>query len=264
MDTIVKVAEQAAHVAGTVLRSHWGKLTDIRDKGFAWDLVTEADKAADQAIVSEIQKHFPHHQILTEETGSHGDKESDYLWVIDPLDGTTNYTHNFPFVAISIAVLKKGIPQVGIVYNPILNELYQAEKGKGAYLNKKLIHVSQVSSLEKSLLVTGFAYDRQETEDNNFAEFCHLTNCCQGVRRIGSAALDLAFVARGILDGYWERGIKPWDIAAGALLVEEAGGAVSSYDNKPLDLFSGKILATNGFIHDEMSRTLVAIRDGKK
>jgi myo-inositol-1(or 4)-monophosphatase len=149
-----------------------------------------------------------------------------------------------------------GIPQVGAIYNPFRRELFRGAKGLGATLNRRPIRVSQTATLEKSLLVSGFAYDRRETLDNNYAEFCHLTHLTQGVRRSGSAALDLADVACGRLEGYWERGIKAWDIVAGVVILEEAGGTVTSYDNDALDIQSGRILATNGLIHQELSRSL--------
>jgi myo-inositol-1(or 4)-monophosphatase len=182
--------------------------------------------------------------------------DSEYLWAIDPLDGTTNYAHGYPIAAVSIGLLIEGIPQVGVVYNPFKNELFRAAKGLGATLNYRPIGVSQTSELSKSLLVSGFAYDRCTTKDNNYAEFCYLTHLTQGVRRSGSASLDLTEVACGRLDGYWERGIRPWDVTAGIVLVEEAGGKVSAYDGSEIDLRSGRILATNGRIHANLSQAL--------
>ncbi len=257
---MIEAAREAAIAAGEVLKTHWGRLENIQIKSVEGDLVTEADKNSESAIITILRRHFPQHEILSEESGMHRAKNQEYLWVIDPLDGTTNYTHQFPMVSVSIALYIKGLPAIGIVYNPITGEYFEAEKGKGATLNDKPIHVSQVSKLEKSLLATGFAYNRRERPDNNYAEFCHLTNSCQGVRRAGSAALDLAYVACGRLDGHWEIGLKPWDVAAGALLIEEAGGKVTLLNSEPLDIYSGVILGTNGLIHSQVQSELMAVR----
>jgi len=256
LQPFLDLATEAALSAGTILLQYWGKLESIKEKGRSGDLVTEADQHSEKVILEIIQSHFPTHQILAEESGLKGNEDSEYLWAIDPLDGTTNYAHGYPVSAVSIGLLINGIPQVGVVYNPFRNELFQGAKGRGATLNQRSIQVSQTSELEKSLLVSGFAYDRCETEDNNYAEFCYLTHLTQGVRRSGSAALDLTDVACGRLDGYWERGIKAWDMVAGIVLVTEAGGEVSAYDLSPLDLKSGRILATNGKIHGSLSRAL--------
>jgi myo-inositol-1(or 4)-monophosphatase len=254
------VATEAALAAGTVLQTHWGNLSNIREKGRPGDLVTEADKSAEAAILEVLRNHVPEHSILAEESGKFDNAQSDYLWAIDPLDGTTNYAHQYPFVAVSIGLLIQGVPQVGVVFNPIHGELFRAAKGLGATCNQTPIRVSQTAELEKSLLVTGFAYDRRQTTDTNYAEFCHLTHLTQGVRRDGAAALDLAYVACGRLDGYWERGLSMWDIAAGVVLVKEAGGTVTAYDRTPFDLASGRILATNGNIHAALSHELLQIK----
>lgn len=176
-------------------------------------------------------------------------------WVVDPLDGTTNFVHQFPFVAVSIALLEEGMPIVGVVYNPILHECFAAVRGLGATLNGTPLHVSSVSQLSRSLLATGFAYDRRDQPDTNYPEFARLTHLTQGVRRAGAASLDLAYVAAGRLDAYWERGVQLWDIAAGQLLVQEAGGKVTSYTGQPLDLQNIRILASN---------TSIAQRDDPK
>jgi len=260
MTKFLDIARQAAHKGGTVLQKYWGHLKHVRKKSLEGDLVTEADNESEEQIIEIITKNCPEHQILSEESGIHKAQNEDYLWVIDPLDGTTNYTHQFPMVAVSIALYFKGSPLIGIVYNPILGEFFEAVQGQGSTLNGKSIHVSSVDQLEKSLLATGFAYNRRETEDNNYAEFCHLTNSCQGVRRAGSAALDLSYVACGRLDGHWEIGLKPWDVAAGALIIEEAGGCVTSFKNEPLDIYDEVILGTNGLIHDQINRELIKVR----
>ena len=250
-----------AEEAGQILRQFWGNINAVSQKEGAGNLVTEADQACESRLISLISEHYPQHAILAEESGNHSAKNSEFLWVIDPLDGTTNYAHQYPMVAVSIALIYKKNPVIGLVHNPILEELFWAVKGEGAFLNSSKMHVSLTETLQKSLLASGFAYDRCETTDNNYREFCHLTSLTQGVRRGGSAALDLAYVAAGRFDGYWERGIKPWDIAAGILLVEEAGGEVSAYDGNPWNLYEGKILATNRRIHHALSSELLMLKN---
>lgn len=254
------VASEAALAAGAVLRSHFGKLESIEKKGASGNLVTEADHAAEAAILTVLQRHFPDHAILAEEGGRLGNGESPYLWAIDPLDGTTNYAHQYPMFAVSMGLMVQGVPQVGVIYDPMRQELFQAVRGQGAWRDRQPIQVSTTSTLQESLLVTGFAYDRRQTSDNNYAEFCHLTDLTHGVRRAGAAALDLAYVACGRLDGYWERGLSPWDMVAGVVLVEEAGGKVTAYDQSRFESESGRILATNGQIHQELSQTLMNIK----
>ena len=262
LQNFLEVATESVLAAGAVLEDLYGKLKAIAEKGRPGDLVTEADKKAESIILDIIARHFPDHAILAEESGYLGDQTANpYLWAIDPLDGTTNYAHGYPIACVSVGLMIEGIPQVGAIYNPFRQELFRGAKGLGATLNRRPIRVSQTASLEKSLLVSGFAYDRRETLDNNYAEFCHLTHLTQGVRRSGSAALDLADVACGRLEGYWERGIKAWDIVAGVVILEEAGGVVTSYDNHSLDIQSGRILATNGLIHQELSQSLLYSAD---
>jgi len=255
------IATEAALTGGAILQSYWGKLESIEEKGRSGDLVTEADKAAEAAVLDVLARHVPDHPILAEESGAIGNTgDSPFRWAIDPLDGTTNYTHQYPFSAVSIGLMIDGSPAVGAVFDPFHQDLFRAAKGLGATLNRRPIHVSRTSKLANSLLVTGFAYDRRERVDNNYAEFCHLTHLTQGVRRGGSAAIDLAYVACGRLDGYWERGLSPWDLAAGVVLVEEAGGQVTAYDQSPFDITSGRILATNGQIHGILSQVLQQVK----
>jgi myo-inositol-1(or 4)-monophosphatase len=262
LQNFLEVATESVLAAGAVLEDLYGNLKAIAEKGRPGDLVTEADKKAESIILDIIARHYPDHAILAEESGYLGDQTANsYLWAIDPLDGTTNYAHGYPVACVSVGLMIAGIPQVGAIYNPFRRELFRGAKGLGATLNRRPIRVSQTTSLEKSLLVSGFAYDRRETLDNNYAEFCHLTHLTQGVRRSGSAALDLADVACGRLEGYWERGIKAWDIVAGVVILEEAGGVVTSYDNHSLDIQSGRILATNGLIHQELSQSLLYSAD---
>jgi myo-inositol-1(or 4)-monophosphatase len=257
----LEVATEAALAAGSVLQTYWGKLEHIEQKGRPGDLVTEADKAAEAVVLDVLTRHLPDHPILAEESGSlRAADESPFLWAIDPLDGTTNYTHQYPFSAVSIGLLIDGHPAVGAIFDPFREDLFRAAKGHGATLNRRSIRVSTTDKLADSLLVTGFAYDRHERVDNNYAEFCHLTHLTQGVRRGGAASLDLAYVACGRLDGYWERGLSPWDMAAGVVLVEEAGGHVTAYDETDFDIKSGRILATNRRIHTILSQVLEQVQ----
>lgn len=256
LQTFLDVATESVLAAGAVLQERWGKLTDIQEKGRQGDLVTEADKLAEKEVLRVLNRHLPNHQILAEESGSLGNADSEYLWAIDPLDGTTNYAHGLPLAATSVGLIIDGVPSVGAVYNPFSNELFRAAVGLGATCNRRVIQVSKTRELRESLLITGFAYDRRETNDNNYAEFCHMTHLTQGVRRLGCASMDLAGVACGRLDGYWERGIQPWDMAAGIVILSEAGGKITAYDGSPLDIESGRILATNGLIHESLSQAL--------
>jgi myo-inositol-1(or 4)-monophosphatase len=256
LSTYLDVATEAALAAGKVLQACWGKLESITEKGRPGDLVTEADRLAEAAILEILRRHFPTHSILAEESGQFGDLDAEYLWAIDPLDGTTNYAHQYPFSAASIGLLINGVPQVGAIFDPFHQELFRGAVGISATCNDRPIHVSNTAKLAQSLLVTGFAYDRRETPDNNYQEFCYLTHITQGVRRAGAASVDLAYVACGRLDGYWERGLSPWDLAAGVAIVEAAGGKVTAYDQSEFDIRSGRILATNSQVHAELSQTL--------
>lgn len=259
LQIFLDVATEAALAGGAVLQAYAGKV-EAQEKGRPGDLITAADKAAEAAVLEVIQRHFPGHAILAEESGQMGTTESEFLWAIDPLDGTTNYAHQYPFYAVSIGLLINGVPQVGVVFAPFLQELFRAAKGLGATLNRQPIQVSPTAELRQSLLVTGFAYDRHETPDNNYAEFCTLTHLTQGVRRGGSAALDLSYVSCGRLDGYWERGLSQWDMAAGIVMVEEAGGRVTAYDQGSFAIKTGRVLATNGLIHAALSQTLLGVK----
>ncbi|OBQ33071.1 MAG: inositol monophosphatase [Anabaena sp. MDT14b] len=260
MQIFLDIATEAALAAGVVLQDYLGKLEDaITEKGRPGDLVTAADKASEQVILEVLRRHFPQHSILAEESGKLGNQDNEFLWAIDPLDGTTNYAHQYPCFAVSIGLMIQGVPKVGVIYDPFRDELFRAAAGLGATRNRRPIQVSKTAELGKSLLVSGFAYDRRETPDNNYAEFCHLTHLTQGVRRDGAAALDLAYVACGRVDGYWERGIAPWDVVAGIILVQEAGGNVTAYDGTPMKIESGRILATNGYLHDSLSQELMKV-----
>jgi myo-inositol-1(or 4)-monophosphatase len=259
LQTSLDVATEAALAAGAVLQGYLGKLEEVKEKGRGGDLVTAADRASEVVILEILQRHFPDRAILAEESGKLGNAQSEFCWAIDPLDGTTNFAHQYPCFAVSIGLLVAGVPQVGVIFDPYRNELFRGGKGAIATCNRQPICVSTTSELSKSLLVTGFAYDRRETADNNYAEFCYLTHLTQGVRRSGAAALDLAYVASGRVDGYWERGISLWDIAAGIAILEAAGGKVSAYDGSPIDLATGRVLATNGLIHPSLSQELIQV-----
>lgn len=253
------IATEAALAAGSLIRTFQQQGVEIEEKR-PGDLVTAADRGAEALILQVLSRHFPEANILMEESGLQGGSHQPELqWVVDPLDGTTNFAHGYPFAAVSIGLLWHGDPVLGVIYDFFHDHLFQARQGQGATCNRQPIRVSQTTELSRSLLVSGFAYDRRETADNNYAEFCHFTHLTQGVRRGGSASLDLAYVAWGKLDGYWERGLSPWDIGAGIVLVREAGGHVSAYDGSPVDVQSGRLLATNGFIHQQMQTELPRI-----
>jgi len=252
---LLNFAIQTAREAGHILTERMGRAR-VSNKGVI-DLVTEADLAAESFIIERIQTHYPRHAVLAEESGATHTVErgSEWKWIVDPLDGTTNYAHGYPCFCVSIAVERAGEVVVGVIYDPVRDETFAAERGEGATLNGRRIRVSDVDELNRAMLCTGFPYNVRESGD--FAR--HFTNfimTAQAVRRDGSAALDLAYVACGRFDGFWEEGLRPWDVAAGVLLVEEAGGRVSRYDGQPFDIYTPPILASNGLIHEEMMRVL--------
>lgn len=256
----LEVATQAAQEAGEVLKKYLGNLKKVREKHFLGDLVTEADYESEALLLKILHKNFPDHKILAEESGF-SKQDSPFVWAIDPLDGTTNYTHQYPVFAVSIGLLYYQEPILGVIYSPETEELFQAAKGFGATLNDQPIAVSEVASLRDSLLATGFAYDHREKEDNNYAEFCHLTYLSQGVRRAGAASMNLSYVACGRLDGFWEKGLKPWDMAAGIILVREAGGWASNYELGPLDFETGCLLVTNASLSPLISQELKNLKN---
>jgi len=255
LDNLTEIAKNAATIGSEIISSNYKKIQRISSKGREGDLVTNVDLEAEEKIKEYLLDQTPKITILAEESGQ-SNKASDLMWCIDPLDGTTNYSHGYPFFGTSIGLVCKGIPILGAISVPYLNELYWGCITKGSYCNKEIIKVSNPINLSESLLVTGFAYDRFETENNNYAEFCRLTHKTRGVRRGGAAAVDLAFVASGKVDGFWERGLQIWDIAAGAIIVHEAGGVISNYPNGELNIFSGRILACSPKIHIELKDQL--------
>ena len=248
---MLNFAINTAREAGQILLEKFGRKINISLKGDI-NLVTEADLASEKLIIERVRSYYPKHSILAEESGKAVvDNETTWKWIIDPLDGTTNFAHGYPCFAVTLALEHNGEIVIGVTFDPTRNELFAAEKGQGATLNNKPIRVSETGKLGNSLLVTGFPYNFKEKQD--FAR--HLTNFllnARGVRRDGSAAIDLAYVACGRYDGFWEEGLNPWDVAAGFLLIEEAGGKVSDYLGLPQSIYNPPICASNGLIHQEM------------
>jgi myo-inositol-1(or 4)-monophosphatase len=253
---MLNFAIETARDAGRLLLEKFGGELTVSKKGDI-NLVTEADLASEALIVERVRSHFPKHSILAEEGGDTVVIEGSdrWKWIIDPLDGTTNFAHGYPCWAVTMALEHNDEIVVGVTFDPTRNELFAAERGRGASLNNKPIRVSQTENLAEALIVTGFPYDFKRRAD--FAR--HLTAFLlqsRGVRRDGSAAIDMAYLACGRFDGFWEEGLNPWDMAAGVLLIEEAGGQVTGYDNSKFSIYQPPILATNGLIHRQMSAIL--------
>src|SRR5688572_31229478 len=248
---------QIAREAGSILVQRLGA-AKITNKGDI-DLVTEADLASEQLIIERIRSYYQQHGILAEESGEAvvvEGKRSEWKWIVDPLDGTTNYAHGYPCFCVSIALEHAGVLEIGVIYDPVRDEMFAAERGKGATLNSRTIRVSDVDELNSAMVCTGFPYNVRERPE--FAvDFANFTMSAQAVRRDGSAAIDLAYVACGRFDGFWEDGLNSWDTAAGVLLIQEARGRVSNFDDEPLDIYTRKVLASNGLIHDAMRSVLL-------
>ena len=257
MHPMLNIAVRAARRAGTIILRSQPRLDMVKiDLKGRRDYVSSTDRDAEAAIIETLLKAYPDHEILAEESGAKG--KSDFVWIIDPIDGTTNYLHTYPQFAVSIALSVKGQVEQGVIYDPIRDELFTASRGGGAQLNEKRIRVSRCQTLEQALLGTGFPIRDERMIDpylKSLGAFLHRTD---GVRRAGAASLDLAYVAAGRLDGYWEFGLKPWDIAAGALMVQEAGGMVGAIDPQQDVMVTGNILAATPRIHDEMRAVLSA------
>jgi myo-inositol-1(or 4)-monophosphatase len=253
---MLNFATQIAREAGGILIQKLGAAR-ITNKGDI-DLVTEADIASEELIIDRIRSHYPQHGILAEESGEAvmvGAQRSDWKWIIDPLDGTTNYAHGYPCFCVSIGLERAGEMELGVIYDPLRNEMFAAERGQGATLNERRIRVSSVEDLNSAMLCTGFPYNVRERPD--FArEFANFTLRAQAVRRDGSAAIDLAYVACGRFDGFWEDGLNPWDMAAGLLLIEEAGGRVTNFQDEALSIYTKKVVASNGLVHQSMLEVL--------
>jgi myo-inositol-1(or 4)-monophosphatase len=258
LELIKRVGIAAAYKGSGVLLAYYGKHTKIFKKGII-DLVTEADTGSENIIIETIRKVFADHMILAEESGlSKGN--ADFQWIIDPLDGTTNFAHQLGLFSISIAFALRGETVFGLVFNPITGELFTAAKGEGALLNGRPISVSQSKTVSESFLVTGFPYNLKEHFDPLIMRFSKCLKASQGVRRLGSAAIDLCFLACGKFDGFWEQNLKPWDTAAGELIAREAGAIVTDFSNNPFTNDKSEILASNGKIHKEMI-SLLKIED---
>ena len=255
MEPSLAFVKDLSRRAGEILKEGYGKAHTVEHKG-PIDLVTEIDKKAEDFIVGEIKSAFPDHSIVTEESGNHAGQEGK-KWFIDPVDGTSNYSRGVPIFAVSIAYAENGSMRLGCVYDPMRDECFNAERGKGAFNNETPIHVSATDKLIDAMLVTGFPYDMNQG-DNNIQHFVDISTVVHSVRRLGSAALDLVYVAAGRLDGYWEIGIEAWDIAAGTLIIEEAGGKVTTtkgeadYMRPPYD-----VLTTNGILHEKLLKFFI-------
>lgn len=249
---LLQIAKKLAHDAGQLALKYQEKGFKVDYKDSPLNLVTEVDKACEELIIKTIKRNFPDHSIISEESGK-TDGQSEYKWIVDPIDGTTNFVHGHPIFSVSIAVIKAGRPIIGVVEIPYLNESFWAQQGKGAFLGSKQINVSKVNKLEEALLATGFPYDREGARyKKNMELHDAFYKPCHGVRRMGSAAIDLCYTAAGRYDGFWEYGLKTWDIAAGKIILEEAGGKVTNMDGGTLDPKKENLLASNGPLHNTM------------
>ncbi|MDH5739714.1 MAG: inositol monophosphatase [Nitrospira sp.] len=254
-DRLLETAIMASRAAGALLLNYTANGFHVEYKN-PINLVTDADRAAEQCIIDHIRGSFPFHRFLAEERGSVEQAPSPYLWIIDPLDGTTNFAHGYPTYCVSIGLEYKGRCILGVIYDPSRDELFTAIEQHGAQLNGRSIHVSETATLDNSLLVTGFAYDIRETPRNNLDHFCKFALKAQGLRRTGSAALDLCYVAAGRFDGFWEVRLNPWDMAAGFVIVREAGGRLTDFSGKDLSIYGQELVASNGQIHEAMLTVL--------
>ncbi len=260
IDNLTTTAIQAAKLGGAILQDYAQKGFKVHSKGEAINLVTEADLQSEKAIIESIREAFPEHQILSEEQGLQDIPQHAIKWIIDPLDGTVNFAHGFPMYNVSIGVEYEGTCVIGVIYDHTRDDLFLGQQGSGATLNGTPIHVSTKPTLTEALLTTGFAYDIHTATDNNLKEFCAFTVRAGGMRRTGTAAIDLAYIACGRLDGFWELQLKPWDTAAGKVIVEEAGGKITDYSGDPYSIYGGTLLATNELIHSEMLGILKEVR----
>lgn len=247
IDDLVNIAKEA----GSVIREGFGKSVKIGYKTGDNNLVTEIDTASEKVITDFIRKKYPSHSILAEE-GSGEQKDSEYLWVIDPLDGTTNFAHGLPIFSVSIGLQKNGETIDGVIYDVMRDIIFSAELGAGSEADSEKLTVSSNDNLSHSMLVTGFPYNKKENPDKLFERFIALAKTARGVRRLGSAAIDFCYLASGVFDGFWEVHLHPWDICAGKLIVEEAGGLVTDFQGNKTNIFTKRILSTNGKIHDQI------------
>jgi len=256
MKELLELAIDIARETGELQRRRFGEIRQIETKSSEIDLVTDVDRASDALILERIRQARPSDGILIEETGQAAAESSGIRWIVDPLDGTTNYAHGVPHFAVSIGVERAGRREVGVIYDPIRDELFSALRGGGAFLNGDPIRVSSTDRLERALLATGFSYSVHEKQEQNLVYFERFIKRAQGVRRAGSAALDIAYVAAGRFDGFWEMHLHAWDVAAGLLLVEEAGGRISDFDGAPPPSSGERLVASNGRLHPAMLEVL--------
>lgn len=254
IDTYAAEAEITAKLAGSYLLEKFRTNFAVSHKGVI-NLVTEVDVAAEELITARLRDAFPEHSILAEEKNTE-DRGGECTWIIDPLDGTTNYAHGFPFFSVSIGLEISGRIEFGIVYDPVRGECFTAQRGAGAFCNGGSLSVSDTDTLNAGLLATGFPYDIRTSDQNNLTNFCAFALNVQGLRRTGSAALDLCYVAAGRLDGFWEAKLNPWDCAAGFLIVEEAGGRITDYSGRSTTIYDAEVAASNGKIHEQMISVL--------
>ena len=258
---MIELAIRAAREAGAILQDFAVRGFQIEHKGRI-NLVTEADLASERHIKALIASHYPTHRILAEESGASAHEVNSvgqYTWIIDPLDGTTNFSHGFPCYAVSIGIEYQGQSIAGVIYDPSRDELFAAERGAGATCNGETIRVSAIETLERSLVVSGFPYDVRERMEEYLPAWREFLNQAQGVRRLGAAAIDMACIACGRMEGFWEKGLNAWDVAAGWVIIEEAGGRVTKLDGSPFDNHSASLLCTNGNVHDEMLAVLKSL-----
>jgi len=253
---LLRLAEQMARTAGQIQRARYETALDIRTKTASIDLVTEVDRACEAVIVETLRAQRPDDAVLAEEGSGDDRPGATWRWVIDPLDGTMNYAHGYPRFCVSIGVQRDGESALGVVYDPLLDELFSAQRGEGARLNGRGLRVSDEDDLGRALLATGFAYDVHRSADDNLNHFARFVKAARGLRRDGSAALNLCYVAAGRFDGFWELKLHPWDVAAGNLIVEEAGGRISDFSGGPCSGSGRETLASNGHLHDAMLRLL--------
>lgn len=253
-------AEDVARGAGEILRRNYGKRQSVHFKGEI-NLVTDVDRESEAYIIDRIRSAFPGHGVLSEES-SELKSESPYRWIVDPLDGTTNYAHNYPCFCVSVGLERDGELLAGAVFDPLLAESFTAGAGMGAFRNGERISVSPTEDLRRSLLSTGFAYDVKSSADNNFDYFRGFVLTGQAIRRDGSAALDMCYLACGRFDGFWELKLNPWDTAAGLLILRESGGMATRLDGSPYDIHQPDILASNGRIHGQMLEVVRRVRRG--
>jgi myo-inositol-1(or 4)-monophosphatase len=254
IDDVIQVSREAGELIGNA----FGKTHSIEFKTNELNLVTETDKASEKLITDFIKKKYPAHGILAEE-GSEINRSAEYLWVIDPLDGTTNFAHGLPIFSVSIGVQKNGETIAGVVYDVMRDIVYSSEKGSGSFENGREISVNKNKNLGHSVLVTGFPYNIKENPDKVFERFTAFLKKSRAIRRLGSAAIDFCYVASGVFDGFWEVSLHPWDICAGKLIVEEAGGLVTNFDGNPINIYSKQILATNKLVHQDMIKVLNSV-----